>query len=160
MYKDKHAQISEGLTWVVATIAIIIILLFSLFLTSFVFKDNLLAKNYFSYSIPQKSFLSYLLTKESNGGVIYSKIKADESLTDFNGNLARQVFNKLYKKNYPVAIWLGVDFEGLGIRKNDFFGSKPTSVRGGDISYTFVDYVYNEIPLSKEKWIKLILMNK
>ena len=157
---NKKAQISEGITWIVATIAIIIILLVSVFITSLYVSDSNEIKMDFSDSIPQKSFHSYLLTKEPNGETIYYKIKQDEDLSDFNGNLALRIFKELYKEEYPVAVLLGINFEGFGIRKNDYFGSAPTKLRGGDISQRSVDFVSEKVILNDEKWVELVLMNK
>ena len=160
MMMSKKAQVSEGLTWVVATIAIIIILLFSLFITSLVSGNKSPAENFFAYSFPQKSFFSYLLTTETEGKTVYSEIKEEEKLNNGNGNLALRIFKQLYEKDYPVALWLGINFEGVGLRKNEFFGSNPSSVRGGDLFQRHADYISEKVNLNDDKWLELNLMNE
>ena len=155
MYKinGKKAQMAEGLTWVVATIAIIVILLFSIFITSdvFGFNSNEIAPKSFSSSLNHKSLLSYLLTKEPSGEMVYSKIKADENLNDFNGNLALKVFKGLYGHEYS-GMWVGVSNpEALiaGRVGNKFFDR--TSLVGTE-SYSLM------IKFAKEKFVEAIFV--
>lgn len=154
---SKKAQISEGVTWVVATIAVIIILLFSLFLVSFSTKNREISKDFFSDSLNQKTFLSYLLTKEETE-FIFSKIKTDENLDNFNGNLAMKIFNELYKDKYS-EIWIGTSKlrEGAigtsmnGI-ENNFFGKKPSSVVSGAMgAVAYKDSYSSILPLKKKE---------
>ena len=167
MYNRK-AQISEGITWIVATIAIIIILLVSLFFTSFSRKDKEISKDFFSDTINQKSFLSYLLTKENEGGIIYSKIKTDEDLSNFNGNMAIKIFNGLYKEKYS-QIWIGVSRLGKGVLggtslngiENDFFGKRPSSIVSGPMgSVAYKDSYSSILPLKKETFAEIIFAKK
>ena len=139
MIKSKRAQISEGITWIVATIAIIIILLFSVFITSLISsKDTKIKADYFNSNINQKSFLSYLLTNENSGKTIYSEITAEEKINNANGNLAIKVFRDLYKDNY-IEIWFGISNLGTGVLggtslngvENEFFGKKPKLTAAG-----------------------------
>jgi len=124
--KSRKAQISEGLTWVAATIAIIIILLISVVITSTAFdlNDREIIPESFTATLNQKSLMSYLLTREPGGETVYSAIKKDENLNDFNGNLAVKVFKGLYEKEYS-GIWVGVSDLGFNIIGgrigNDFF---------------------------------------
>lgn len=161
--KSRKAQISEGITWIVATIAILIILLFSLFLTSFVLKNKQIDNDFFSDAINQKSFLSYLLTQENSGGIVFSKIRADENLDNFNGNLALKIFNGLYKEKYS-EVWIGVSRLGTGVFGatskngivNDFFGSKPPSIVSGPYgSAALKESFSSTLPLKKENEYQL-----
>ncbi len=128
---NKKAQVSEGITWMVATITIIVILLFSLFLTSAIVSNNReVTINSLSNNIPQKSFLSYLLTKEKDMKV-YDEINKEGKIGNSNGNLALKIFDSLYKNDY-LEIWIGVSEVGRGILgsslngvENEFFGKKP-----------------------------------
>jgi hypothetical protein len=149
----KKAQISEGLTWIVATIAIIIILLFSVFISSFFFADgNQIKNSFFSSNLNQKSMLSYLLTKE-NGKTIYSEITSAETLNNENGNLALKVFRDLYKNDYK-EIWFGISKKGEGNlsgfkgQQNEFFGKEPLTVGISDIGPSST--------ISKEKDISIL----
>jgi len=161
--KDKRSQIGETITWVVATVIIIIILLVSVLITTSYLGKNkgvdFLAKR--SDLLASESFFAYLLTEDSEGQTVYEQLRNEENLNDFNGNLALKIFKGFYEEDYPVAIWLGIDFEGLGLpRKNKYFGSRPTSLRGGDISQRSVDYILEKAILNDDKWVGLILMNK
>jgi len=124
--KSRKAQISEGLTWVAATIVIIVILLFSIVITSTAFDLNSMKIKPASFTagLNQKSLLSYLLTKQPSGEIVYSTIKKDENLKGFNGELAVKIFMGLYEKEYS-GIWLGVSDLGFNIvggrTGNDFF---------------------------------------
>ena len=146
--KSRRAQISEGLTWVVATIVIIIILLFSIFITSFyVSSKKSIDIDSFSDFHAQKSFLSYLLTNQNQEN-IYSKIKADSNLNNDNGNLALQIFNGLYKDDYS-QIWVGESILGEGLIgtsmngiENEFFGRRPSSVVSGAMGSVAVKDTY------------------
>ncbi|MEX2017199.1 MAG: hypothetical protein WD876_01890 [Candidatus Pacearchaeota archaeon] len=105
--KNKNGQIGEGLTWVVATIIIIIILVFSIFVTSFYVSDQkTVDSNAFGDFHTQKSLIGYLLTKQPGGEMVYSKIKTDENLDNFNGNLAVKIFKGLYENEYS-GMWVG-----------------------------------------------------
>lgn len=154
--QNKRGQISEGITWVVATIAIFVMLLFSLFLTSFTLKNKTIEKDFFSDTINSKSFLSYLLTKQTSGENVYFKIKQDGNLSSENGMLAQKIFNGLYKEKYS-EIWIGVSEFRKGVGdttisgiKNDFFGNKPSSVAHG---------YYGSVIL-KEYYASILLLNK
>ncbi len=139
--KSRKAQISEGITWIVATIAIIIILLFSVFLSSFFFsKKDTIRSNFFSSNIYQKSFLSYLATKDSSGKFVISQIKNERDLNAFNGNLALKVFRGIYGEKYNV--WTGV--------------SKIPDNIDPFISGT-LDYVGKENPYFGEKILETVL---
>lgn len=160
--KDKRSQIGETMTWVVATIIIIVILLISIFIaTSYLGGSKKADFSKQSDILASKSFFAYLLTEDAEGKTIYEQLRDEENLNDFNGNLAIRIFNGFYAEDYPHTIWLGIDFEGFGLpRKNEYFGFRPTTLRGGDISYRTVDYILEKAILNNDKWLELILMNK
>ena len=162
MFNKKLGQIGKTITWIVATVIIIMILIVSIFVaTSYLGGSKKADFSKQTDILASKSFFAYLLTENTEGQTIYSKIKTDEDLTDFNGNLALKIFKEFYEEDYPVAIWLGIDFEGLGLpRTNKYFGSRPTSLRGGDIMQRRIDFVLEEAILNDDKWLELILMNK
>jgi len=159
--KDKKGQIGETITWVVATIIIIVILLVSIFVsTSYIGGSKKATFSKQTDILASKSFFAYLLT-EDEGETVYEQLRDEENLNDFNGNLALNIFEEFYRKDYPFAIWLGIDFEGFGLpRRNEYFGSRPITLRGGDISYRNVDYILEKAILNDDKWVGLILMNK
>ena len=81
-------------------------------------------------------------------GKVYSTIKKDENLKDFNGDLAVKIFKGLYEKEYS-GIWVGVSEGGLNPiiqgTGNDFFSR---------ISLTGLDSDFINIKLSPEKVIQ------
>lgn len=166
MIDNKRAQISEGLTWIVATIAIIIILLFSVFISSFFFTGKDQIKNsLFSSKINQKSMLSYLLTKE-NEKTIYSEITATEKLNNENGNLALKVFRDLYKNDYS-EIWFGISEKGDGSlsgfkgQQNEFFGKEPLTIGKSDIgpsSTILLDKDISILKFADKKYLEAIFV--
>lgn len=160
MLKNKKAQIGSTMTWVVATLVIIVILLFSIFIVSklSIFKKGgQLDFDQNTEGVSEKSLYSYLLTKDNSGVIIYNKIKQDGNLSDFSGKLALQVFDKLYEKEYPAARWFGIKVEGIGgINPGHYF------IRAG--SFSFQTYLYDfhteEIYLDNGREIHLIFLDK
>jgi len=163
MFNKKLGQIGKTITWVVATVIIIMILIVSIFVaTSYLGGSKKADFSKQTDILASKSFFAYLLT-EDESSTVYEQLKEDggENLNEFNGNLALKIFKEFYEEDYPVAIWLGIDFEGLGLpRTNKYFGSRPTSLRGGDIMQRRIDFVLEEAILNDDKWLELILMNK
>jgi hypothetical protein len=165
MIKNKKAQISEGITWTVATIAIVIILVVSIFITSaYVSKNKGLTQDFFDYNFPQKSFLSYLLVKEDTG-TVFSKIKENNNLDNFNGNLALSIFNPLYAKQFQ-QIWVGVSILGKGFAfstlngiDNGFFGKKPKLAASGPMGSTATkDAISSAIAFGKQNFTEAIFV--
>ncbi|MGA2130431.1 MAG: hypothetical protein ABSG05_02335 [Candidatus Pacearchaeota archaeon] len=140
--KNKKAQVGDTMTWVVATIIIIIILGISIFIASNYLGNikKITTPSGQTYDIPiAKSFYSYLLTKNDAGQSVYSQLQADKNLNDFNGNLSLDLFNGQRKiKTYQGAgiegtllsvntVWVGVmnytTQSSYGI-VNKYFGSQ------------------------------------
>ncbi len=166
--KNKNAQVGETITWFVATIIIILILIFGVYIAgaSGVAKEVFGLDKEVSYvgsvdRIAEKSIYSYLLTVDSSEKKVYDEIKTNLDFSISNGNLAKSIFDGYYTIDYPIAIWLGFNFEGIGVRKNDFFGVKPTSIRnaGPDLGFS-VDFVRYSVAVDKDKLLELILMDK
>ena len=165
--KDKRSQIGETMTWIVATVIIIIILLASIFIaTSYLGKNkgaDFLAKR--SDLLASESFFAYLLTEDTEGQTVYEQLKNKGNLNDFNGNLGIKIFDELYGEEYP-EVWIGIA-TGIAVSpsiKNQYFGSKPV-LKGGDPKYPFAEtikkpdkpYVSQRIALNENKSIELVL---
>ena len=103
---NKRAQVGETLTWTFATLIILFILIVSVFLASLVGREKTLSSTNKFDVFADKSLVAYLLTKDSNGNNIYNQIKNEEQLNDFNGNLAKQIFNGLYGGYYSQQVFL------------------------------------------------------
>ena len=160
---QKKAQIGETMTWIVATVIIIVILIFSIFVTGIVGKDKEFKIWPKKDLLATKSLSGYLSTQDDSGKKVFEQLKEEQDLNDFNGNLAKKIFEGLYKLSYNHVIWLGINFEGFSLdRKNDYFGSYARTYRkkGGDISWGYYFSVSEKINLTEDKWIELILMRK
>ena len=92
--KNTNAQVSDAVTWMVATIVIIVLLGFSIYLTSyfeilnkFDFSDAGLVKG----NLAEKSLYGYLL-KDLNGKNVYSTLGEDKNFTGEVALLAVKIF--------------------------------------------------------------------
>lgn len=166
MFKNnKKAQVGETMTWLIATIVIIVMLVFSIFITSAIGKN----KTYKKFSLNKgqdilatKSLMGYLLTKNNQGVIVYEQLKSEQDLNEFNGNLALNIFKEFYEKDYGFAgsgIWLGVGSAGFQIRKNKFFDSGPFFLREG-AGYKVQPSVSEKILIGENKYLELILVEK
>jgi len=96
---NQKAQIGETVTWVVATIVIIVILSFSVFVAIPIGKSMKFDSNRKSDLLATKSLTSYLLTKEGTD-IIYNNLKK-------GGELNKQSSERiegLYDEEYYVAL--------------------------------------------------------
>lgn len=171
MLNKKLGQIGETMTWFVATVIIVVILLISIFVaTSFLSKNkeiNFVAKQ--NDILASESFFAYLLTEDDSGQIVYNQIKNSEGFNDFNGNFALEIFEEFYSKDYS-KVWLGIA-QNVAVApsiKNDYFGKDPGFVNQGAggasslvaPSITKKPSVIQIIPLDEEKSIKLVLVSE
>jgi hypothetical protein len=136
---NKKGQMGETVTWVFATLIIIVVLAISIFVSSFYLgKFKQIQGSYAQIGdIPiSKSFYSYLLTDNDAKQTVYSQLKTDRNLNDFNGNLALELFNgnkklRIYQgtaDEHPI-VWLGlintssINIEGPSV-SNRYFGPR------------------------------------
>jgi len=113
--KNRKAQISETMTWVVATTAIIVILVLSISIVNLGFKEkSFKTQGGTSDLLVTKSFMGYL------GNIDNSELKICElelgkklpsgtkNLGDSNAKLAKDIFPILYSKGTSSSpFWLG-----------------------------------------------------
>jgi len=165
---NKKAQASEGVTWIAATLSIIVILLISVFVTSyFASKNKEVPPGFFSPNINQKSFLSWLLTEDAEKENVYSSIKTKGNLDNYNGNLAVKIFKGMYEKEY-LEIWVGASTLGEGLLddslngiENEFFGKKPSSFASGAMGAAVVkDYISLKVKTDDKKFVEAIFSRK
>jgi hypothetical protein len=141
---NKKGQIAETMTWVIATITIVVILTLSIFIVQFGFKEKSFVFLKENNLLATKSFTGYLLT-ENNGKKVFDLINDNEKINDFEGNLAASVF-RLSSKEYLV--WIGV-------------------MKGKELVFDFKDYGFlrihslayglEEIKLNNDKYIRLLI---
>ena len=126
MIQNKKAQTGDTITWLVATIAIVVILLGSILMASFTLgKIGGVTITKQADTLATKSFFSWLLTKDANGQTVAEQIKTDKNLGDDDGQLALNIFNTYYKPDY-AKLWVGVIGSQVGQRgfvDNKYFGS-------------------------------------
>lgn len=124
---DKKAQIGETMTWVVATIIIIVILVIAIVVVSsspFKGGKKIESKNTKTDLLVTKSFLGYLLRKDSSGARVFEQLKDKKTYLDdpVNGgeleksniDLAKKIFPVLYKEEYSERFFLGINSEWCG----------------------------------------------
>ena len=158
--KMKKGQIAETMTWVVATIVIIVILSFSILISINIFGDKEFNVERKTDLLATKSLTGFLLTEDSNGVKVFELIKGGEKINDFEGNLALDIFENYYqKKGEYENVWFGINLKGSGYfyRKNDYFGSRP-STRGGDIVIGYSKSSLSKIELNSDKNLELFLV--
>lgn len=176
---SKRGQVGETVTWIVATIIIVVILTATIFLSSAnSAKFKKIQEPYFQTAdvLASKSMFSYALT-ENGGKTVHSQIK-EGGFNEFNGNLAVKIFNGMYEDDYlnnPNNIWLGIventrencnlgkQFCILESKENNFFGTREGAGGGGigtSISYHVVPHTPEKIFLDENKYLELVLIGK
>ncbi len=162
MLNKKNGQIAETITWIVATVIIILILAASLLISSLSIgnkKDIGFVKT--TDTLASKSLFSYLLTKDAEGIAIYGQLKNQENLNEFNGNLGKTIFEEFYGGEY-VNVWLGIintqSFKG---EKNDYFGEKPADTKFENTKVESTSAKATElIKINNDKAIQVVLSHK
>jgi len=151
---SNRGQISDTSMWVVSTIIILVIISSAILLTSLggEIKETLglekSVKINFEKEVPYKSLFAFLLTKNSEGVRIFSKLSFPEGdLNDFSGKLALRIFKNFYGDTFP-NIWFGVGEGYFEFRSNEYFGVGYQTQFGSIF-----------IKLNENKWVELILEN-
>ena len=159
---SKRGQMGETITWVVATLIIVVILAVSLLVSSLILGDEKsLGFLKTTDVLASKSLFSYLLTKDTEGNNVYTQLKNQENLNEFNGNLGKKIFQEYYGSEYE-DVWVGIilDRKLLPALPNDFFGRRPSGVRpSGEISAKgkYVSSISEKIYINENKILELIL---
>jgi len=113
---NQKAQIGETITWLVATIVIIVILSFSVFVAIPVGKSMKFESKRKSDLLATSSLTNYLLTKEGTD-IIYNNLKKGGELNKQSSERIEEIYNKEYKRallrvvsedDYPVSASLPV----------------------------------------------------
>ena len=100
--KNKKGQVGETMTWIVATLIIIVVLTISIYVSSVLGeaksiipqtdsfgRDNLIEK-----SLTKKSMFSFLLTKGPGDEIIYDELIKNRELSEFSKELGKKVFRE------------------------------------------------------------------
>lgn len=158
-YFGKNAQMGETVTWVVATVIIIVILIVTVFFANSGFSGDKKVDPYrVTDTLASKSFFSYLLTNDPQGDIVYGQLQKDENFTDFNGGLAKGIFEEYYGREYEY-VWVGFinDRPFFPYEKNDVFGSRPDESAGGLGAKVLIRHVTERINLNEDKYVELAL---
>lgn len=182
--KDKKAQIGETLTWFIATMIIVFVLVIAILISGSYSGNlkNIKQQTFYQTAdvLASKSMFSYMLTKDTAGNTVYTQIKDTGELGSFNGNLALQIFRGLYQKDYlndAENIWLGIvvntektangqdcanqpQFCILDSLTNTFFGKRPIGELNTDLGYHTVPFTSEKITLDEKKYVELSLTGK
>ena len=110
--RNKKAQVGETLTWVIATVIIVVILLGSVYAVSLIRKSknwriggsNQIIGN--ADLLATKSLTAYLMT-ETLEGRVFDRIMGKGDLDEFTAPLSSKVFIS-HEGNYPKAVWLDI----------------------------------------------------
>ena len=110
-YRDKKGEVGETVTWIIATVIIIVVLLISISATV----TGILDFKNFNYIkkadvLASKSFFSYLLTESDEGISVYEQLGSEDNLNEFNGVLAFGIFEEFYEKEYE-DVWVGISMQ-------------------------------------------------
>ncbi|MBU2504048.1 MAG: hypothetical protein KJ879_03295 [Nanoarchaeota archaeon] len=155
---SKKAEVGETVTWMVATIAIVVILFISVFVSSVYFNGKKKASPLGNADyLAASSFNSWLLTKNSSGTMVYEQLKSNDDFNDFNGDLSQKIFLEFYGDEYR-DVWMGVYDGSISVVvTNRFFGSRPGFVLGGGENLVSLNTIVQRVPLGEGKDVELLL---
>lgn len=155
---NNRAQIGETATWMVATVAIIVVLLIAVFVSGAYFKGNRKGAYGVSEDFPASvSFYSWLLTEDLSGKNVYTQLKEDDDLNDFNGQLAVSIFEDFYADGY-YDVWVGLR-DGSPLQ-NDYFGARPSVIVGGEVNRKVIPHIIEEVNVDPTKYAEMVLAPK
>ncbi|MBW6442615.1 hypothetical protein K0A97_02430 [Patescibacteria group bacterium] len=131
----RDGQTGETLTWFIATVIIISILLIFIFISNaggyiqdFMGKEldySVMSKVRLMDTPNSKSFYAYTLTKDPEGKKIFKELSDSKNFNEFTGSLAKEIFNEtLIGENYPYT-WAGIFSRNAypnSLKANAFFG--------------------------------------
>ncbi len=130
MLHNKKAVVGETLTWIVATLIIVVILIFSIFVTSLLsvgrsFGSKELSSVNKNDLLVTKSLTGYLLTTDG-GEKVFELLKEEKISNDFNENLAFKIFRGLHSGDYFIVL----DISGGIVRavKNEPYATPMSSI--------------------------------
>lgn len=162
--KNKRAQVGETITWIVATVIIILILTISLSISSFyIGKSKDLSFFKTTDILASKSFFSYLLTKDTEGNMVYEQLKNQENLNEFNGNLGKKIFLDFYAKEHE-GVWVGIITNKPGYLgepdslSNNYFGDRPKSIILKESKTPIPNPgIFEKIKLNENKFVDFVM---
>ena len=104
IFLDKNGQVAKTVTWIVATIIIIVILGITLFVADITWGGSKDVSQTTQVDLlASKSFFSYLLTPHGQENW-YLELGAEEDLSAIDVEFAKEIF-QVYGKDYPAGIF-------------------------------------------------------
>jgi hypothetical protein len=123
----KRGQISEVISWTVATIVIVTILSLSIFLSINASFGLSISSTILDRAL-EKSSYAYLLTEEK-GVLIYDDISSKDEFGGISEEFAYDLFPKLYFDQYDDGVWAGLKlvqtWKPRFRRSSERFGDAP-----------------------------------
>ena len=115
MLNNKKAQVGDTITWVVATLVIVFVLLISIYASSLLSKTKDFSSGDFDTedlnydSLAKKSMFAFLLTNSQGENIVYSQLNNEKDLNELNEDLAFEIFGKIFGKEFQVGIGINED---------------------------------------------------
>ena len=147
MLDNKNAQIGETVTWVVATVIIIIILIFSTYIASILASASGTRNFDFKKTtdlVAFESFQAYLRT-DVGGQMRYLKLQGAQDLDQQDCDAEKDIFEKVYKERYNYVFLMMGSFFGC----RDSNGSLNVNLFSGP------DIVSESIKLGQNKEVEI-----
>tara|TARA_Y100000310_G_C20501382_1_gene724172 strand:+ start:239 stop:688 length:450 start_codon:yes stop_codon:yes gene_type:complete len=111
LMNQKKGQIGETMTWIVATLIIVFVLLVSIYVSSLLSKTKNIGSDDFNSEdlrqdlLAKKSLIAFLLSENSNEKTTYAIINEEGKLNSFVEKLTSETFREIYKS----SVWFGTD---------------------------------------------------
>ena len=112
---NLKAQVGTTITWMVATLVIVVVLLISIYVSSLLSKTKDFSSGDFDTedlgydSLAKKSMFAFLLTNSQGENIVYSQLNNEKDLSEFNENLAFQIFGKIFGEEFHVGVGINKD---------------------------------------------------
>ncbi|MBI4116393.1 hypothetical protein HY449_01475 [Candidatus Pacearchaeota archaeon] len=121
LYKNKNAQASEAIVWLVATLIIIAVLVVSVYTASAISKSTKTVSSLdFSSSmksdiVAKESLFAFLLTKNADGKNFYSEIESSGGIAGVAKELGINVFNKINAGAAEISLKFNKNSNAAGL---------------------------------------------
>lgn len=161
---NKKAQVGKTVTWMVATIIIIVILFSTIFVATIgPWGSKDVTSRDRVDTLVSKSFFAYLLTEHEEGENVYELIDDEKDLDEFSGKLAWDIFDEFYIRDYK-NVWFGIipSAKYFFSPSNDYFDRRPAAADEFGIRPTIfgtgiIGVLTERVYLDEERIIEIIL---
>lgn len=108
---SKRGQIGETITWIVATLIILVILMISTYVSSLLAEKEKILRddsglNAGGNILLKESLFAYLLTENSEKETVHEQIQKNLDLNQFSVELGRSVFQKLDENDFKISLMI------------------------------------------------------